>query len=37
MSTFAGSLSARALDPVLPQVAGDLLVTIQVAVDSPKK
>lgn len=31
MATFAGSLSARALDPVLPQVAGDLLVTIQVA------
>lgn len=31
MSTFAGSLSARAMDPVLPQVAADLLVTIQTA------
>jgi predicted MFS family arabinose efflux permease len=31
MASFAGSLSARALDPVLPQVAGDLLVTIQIA------
>ncbi len=31
MSTFAGSLSGRALDPVLPQVAADLAVTIQVA------
>lgn len=31
MSTFAGSLSNRAMDPVLPQVAADLLVTIQIA------
>jgi predicted MFS family arabinose efflux permease len=31
MSTFAGSLSGRALDPVLPQVAADLAVTIQIA------
>jgi MFS transporter, DHA1 family, inner membrane transport protein len=31
MSTFAGALSARAMDPVLPQVAADLAVTIQVA------
>lgn len=31
MSTFAASLSARAIEPVLPQVAGDLAVSIQVA------
>jgi MFS transporter, DHA1 family, inner membrane transport protein len=31
MSTFAGALSARAMDPVLPQVATDLAVTIQLA------
>ena len=31
MSTFAGSLSARAMDPVLPQVSADLLVSIQTA------
>ena len=31
MSTFAGALSGRALDPVLPQVAADLAVTIQIA------
>lgn len=31
MSTFAGALSARAMDPVLPQVAADLAVTIQIA------
>jgi MFS family permease len=31
MSTFAGSLSARAMDPVLPQLATELLVTIQTA------
>lgn len=31
MSTFAGSLSARAMDPVLPQLAAELLVTIQTA------
>lgn len=30
-ATFAGSLSARAMDPVLPQVSADLLVTIQTA------
>ncbi len=31
MAGFAGSISARAMDPVLPQVASELLVTIQVA------
>lgn len=31
MSTFAGALSGRAMDPVLPQVSADLLVTIQTA------
>lgn len=31
MSTFAGSLSLRAIDPVLPQISADLLVTIQTA------
>ncbi|MDQ8728790.1 MFS transporter [Bradyrhizobium sp. LHD-71] len=31
MATFAGSLSVRAMDPVLPQVATDLMVTIQIA------
>jgi predicted MFS family arabinose efflux permease len=31
MSTFAGALSGRAMDPVLPQVAADLAVTIQIA------
>ncbi len=31
MSTFAASLSARAIEPVLPQVAGDLTVSIAVA------
>lgn len=31
MSTFAASLSARAMDPVLPQVAADLAVTVQIA------
>jgi predicted MFS family arabinose efflux permease len=31
MAGFAGSISARAMDPVLPQVASELLVTIQTA------
>lgn len=31
MACFAGALSSRAMDPVLPQVAADLAVTIQVA------
>ena len=31
MSTFAASLSARAVEPVLPQVANDLTVSIAVA------
>ena len=31
LSTFAAALSARAIEPVLPQVAGDLSVSIQVA------
>ncbi|ETR75276.1 major facilitator transporter [Afipia sp. P52-10] len=30
-ASFAGSLSVRAMDPVLPQVASELLVTIQTA------
>jgi hypothetical protein len=34
MSTFAGALSVRAMDPVLPQVAADLAVTIQVSFSS---
>src|SRR5262245_23001135 len=32
MSCFAGALSSRAMDPVLPQVAVDFAVTIQLAV-----
>jgi predicted MFS family arabinose efflux permease len=31
MASFAGSISGRAMDPVLPQVASELLVTIQTA------